>query len=128
MAGSLTLAGTMVLLYNGYMGSEAGVQKMDICTKNISGKLLSVGQFGLRNTCNLSYCPSYANVLTVLRPTWRWLDNCLTMFCQTVQHLDSVVSNSPMVGLCCPILTLLAYLKINILTTKKEAQGRGQDT
>ena len=28
-------------------------------------------------------------------------NGCRTMFCHTVQYLDSVVSNSPMVGLCC---------------------------
>ena len=86
----------------------SGVQKMNICTKNISDKLASVGQFGPRNSPNLSYCQIFEQlVMQMFRQhakcqcQWQWLENCWKMFCQTVQYLESVVSNSPLVGLCC---------------------------
>ena len=63
----------------------------------------SVGQFGLRNTRNLSYCPIFGQlVMHMFRQCCvQHANGCRTMFCHTVQYLDSVVSNSPMVGLCC---------------------------
>ena len=48
--------------------------------------------------------------------TCQWLDNCWTMFCQTVQYLDSVVSNSPMVGYAvynCPMACELSVQQSN---------------
>ena len=46
--------------------SVAGVQKIDICTKKyISDKLSSVGQFGLENKRNLSYCPIFGELVNM---------------------------------------------------------------
>ena len=76
---------------------------MDICTKTYIGQLSSVGHFGLRNTRNLSYCPIFGQLaMQMFRQCCvQHANGCRTMFCHTVQYLDSVVSNSPMVGLCC---------------------------
>ena len=80
-----------------------GYRKWIYALKNISDKLSSVGQFGLRNTRNLSYCPIFGQlVMHMFRQCCvQHANGCRTMFCHTVQYLDSVVSNSPMVGLCC---------------------------
>ena len=78
---------------------------MDICTKN-RDKLSFVGQFGLRNMHNLS-CPIRPILGKLL---CKCLDSAvfnipmvgqLSDSVLSIQYLDSVVSNSPLVGLCC---------------------------
>ena len=84
---------------------------MDICTKTISDKFSSVGQFGLRNTPNLSYCPifwqlvmqtfrpccvQHANGWVIVGQCFVKLSNIWTLTCPTVQLLVYSVSNSPM--------------------------------
>ena len=88
------------------MGKTQGYRKWIYALKIMLDKLFSVGQFGLRNTRNLSnfWATSYAYVQTVLCPTCQWLsDNVLshchifwTVLCQTVQWLVYAVSNCPM--------------------------------
>ena len=85
---------------------------MDICNKNISDKLSSIGQFGLRNTHNLSYCPIFGQLVmqtfrqcyvqhadgwTIVRQCFVKLSNIWTVLCRTVQWLVHAVSNCSMV-------------------------------
>ena len=75
-----------------------GFKKWMYALKIISDKLSSVGQFGLRNTRNLSYCPIFGQiVMNMFRQCCvQHANGCRTIFCHTVQYLDSVGSNSPM--------------------------------
>ena len=87
----------------------------------ILDKLSSVGQFGLRNTFNLSYCTifgqlgmqmfrqgcvQHANCWTIVRQCFVKLSNNWTVLCLTVQSLGYAVSNCPM---ACDVIVQQSY-------------------
>ena len=93
------------------ISSKQGYRKCIYALKIISDKLSSVGQFGLRNTRNLSYCPifgqlvmqmfrqgcvQHANGWTIVGQCFVKLSNNWTIFCPTVRWLVYAVSNCPM--------------------------------
>ena len=77
--------------------THAGLQKMDICTKNISDQLSSAEQFGLRNTSNLSYSPIFGQlIMQTVRQCCVQHANGWTVLCLTFQWLVYAVYNYPM--------------------------------
>ena len=81
-----------VLLHD---SSSQGYRKWTYALKFKSDKLSSVGQFGLRNTRNLSYCPIFGQiVMNMFRQCCiQHANGCQTMFCHTVQGASKVQSS-----------------------------------
>ncbi len=84
----------MILCYNLSSVQFSSVQ-WSFASTNLHSKTVRAGE--------LSYCPIFGKLVMHMFKQFyvQYANGCRTMYCQTVQYLDSVVSNSPMVGLCC---------------------------